>query len=149
MVNSPKQKRIRFSLRWLFVALLFVCVLLGWISQQFRWKRQREAILHWVTPLQQRQLALSRGEEPPPNKGYYIQRGDVQAPWSLAIFGEAGITRIEIQQHWFAADPPCDATDLQELFPEAEIVWDTRPTQSVDTHSATGEYPIYPSAESR
>ena len=115
---------MRFGLRLLLVAMLGLGMVFGWIGMQIRWMHQREAALQWISPLRERHLAASRGDPPPPNKGFYVQRGGVKAPWSLAIFGELGVDRIEVEQRWLASHPAFDDHDFESLFPEAEIVVD-------------------------
>ena len=101
--------------------MLLLGVGLGWLGSQLRWIQKRNEARRWIYPLQERQMAVSTGAPVPPKKGIYVQRSVSAAPWSLAVLGEVGVERIELNARGQSNDKY--STDrLQSLFPEAEIV---------------------------
>jgi hypothetical protein len=145
--TTPSRKRIRFGLRLLFLLMLVLGMGFGWIGMQFQWMHRRQEALRWIVPLRERQLASSRGDPVPPNKGFYLQKGGVNAPWNLAIFGEHGVERIEVEQRWFVSDSPFDLDDLRSLFPEAEVMVETSSTPPDGVQTTAGEHPIIKTSE--
>lgn len=122
MTESPTSPRIQFSLRLLIIAALVLSVLLGWIAIQLHWIEQRNKALRWIRPLEERQAAASTGAPLPPVKGSYVQRSDFRAPWTIAVFGEAGVERIELDPTYNPAEEKYSIDYLRRLFPEAEVV---------------------------
>jgi len=92
----------RFSIRSFFVALTLLGV---WLGVQLIWKRDREESLHWVT-----------------QQGRYVQLPYTQPPLGLFLFGERGVTVMDVG---YEGVPPNEFSAriarLRELFPEAEI----------------------------
>ena len=119
---NPSRRRFRFTLRKLLFIVMVFGIALGWLGAQLNWIRKRREARQWIMPLRARQLAVTRGDSPPPLKGRLVAQGGKRAPWSLTIFGESGVERIEVDKRWFASNPCYNVDDLRSLFPEAEIV---------------------------
>ena len=119
--STPRRRWFRFSLRMLLVMVTTVGVLLGWLGVQLKWIHDRHKALEWLLPYHARQLAAERGALPPPLKGEYVSHPTTKAPWSLRIFGEKGIERLEVYEDLANPDGPHSVNELSSLFPEAEV----------------------------
>lgn len=121
-MTEPTPRRFRFSLRWLLVVVTLVGVLLGWIGMQLRWIHDRREALQWILPLHQRQIAAEVGNQLPPRKGVTVSNAESTAPWSLRLFGEWGVERIEIDPKFLHEGDGYSLDELRMLFPEADVV---------------------------
>jgi hypothetical protein len=87
-------RRLRFSLRTLFVAMTVLSCGAGWAAYQLHWIRERHAFLereHIVT--------------------YPLVHAERPLPWSLRLFGES--------QQFLLGVPYEDLDRARDLFPEA------------------------------
>lgn len=99
---SEKPRRwFRYSLRTFFVLLTVFAV---WLGVQVKWIRDRHAALAWA------EAHAAVGEE-----AYPAATRD--APWSLRLLGEDGVTMIVI----CSDDKEYSLEGLKRLFPEADI----------------------------
>jgi len=100
------------------VLLTLLCVVLGWLSMQFNWARNRQEALRWVESINSREFHIVHSD----GLGIDTTRA-VNAPWSVRILGEPGIRRITLE---FPRGTPDDSLKhaerkLKRLFPEATI----------------------------
>jgi hypothetical protein len=106
--------------KFLFV-MAVLSALLGWLAMQWRWLDQRRAALRWIHDVRARQLAVERGESPPPRKGTYVQTSRSPAPWSLRLLGEQGVGRLRVYRRYIESQDGYELDELRRLFPEAEV----------------------------
>ena len=96
-------------------------MVLGGVGVQIKWMHDRQEALQWLMPLHSRQLAAKGGSLLPSKKGTYVSHSEIKAPWSLGVFGELGVERIEVDQAWLIPDAPYTLAEFKSLFPEAEV----------------------------
>jgi hypothetical protein len=139
--KPPKRRWFPFSLRTMFVLVTVFCVFLGWLIVQLQWIKNRSDAREWV--LNNRGLVVNAG------RNFIMTRNDrsvIQsedggrtslkdgrllnlplAPLSLRMFGENSTYFIVLGNDGNMPPPPMSdikakLSDLQQLFPEAEIV---------------------------
>ncbi len=100
---------LRFSLRTLFVLVTILCILMGY---QLNWIRQRDAALRQRAD---RSAYFVGGMMGPSGSSIRTK----PAPLCLRVFGAAGYFQILVHKQFATAET---VTELQELFPEAEII---------------------------
>ncbi len=109
MTVASKRRRLRFGLRTLFATFTIFCLILGWVTWNLNWIRQR------------RDMA-----DPEPGRplwGWPAPRG--QAPSTLWLFGETGWQNLQLYYET-EEEAALYRTRAKELFPEANvsvIVW--------------------------
>lgn len=84
-MTSLKRRRVRFSLRTLFVVVLLLVIPLGWVTVQLKWIRDRHEAL--------RGLPQSRAFVLDWSSSFVHERDDV-LPWSLRLLGEESVRQI-------------------------------------------------------
>ena len=105
MSISPQLRRLRFSLRTLFVVVTVVCVWLGW---QVPIVRDRHGLLRWVRDFEG--PVLTAGPE---------DDESLELPFFRRLIGDRAVTFIGF---------PSDVVSMEEIrrieraFPEAEVV---------------------------
>ena len=98
--TAPHRRWFRFSLRTLFVLMTVLGAGLGWLGVQLKWIRDRHQ-------------ALEKWDNDQHVVNAYEPLSDVEAPWSLRLFGEFGVDGITVEQN--------QVSEYQKLFPEAEV----------------------------
>ena len=116
MITSP---RLRFSLRTL---LIVVTVLSCWLGYHLNWIRQRNQAL--------RDTQVANADTAKDFSGFLGsgEPGRPIAPSWLYLFGERGVTSINI---WMTADQEADRKKVEEfrrLFPESRVELTPLPT---------------------
>ena len=96
------------SLKGFFVLVTLLGVLLGWLGVQVKWIRDRHDAID-------ESIMFSSGEKVVP------------APWSLRIFGEAGIEAFIIDLNQPKETQKRERERLAPLFPEAELIEEYMP----------------------
>jgi hypothetical protein len=118
---APRRRWFRFSLRTLFVVVTVLGASLGWLVVQLKWIQDRHEALRWIVPGYERSRAAESGSQLPPMKGFAVSLTGSKVPWSLKIFGELGVERIEVDQEWLKPDARHSLDELKLLFPEAAV----------------------------
>ena len=104
----------------MFVVVTVLGAFLGWLGVQLKWIHNRREALVWIVPLRARQIAAETMGILPPHKGSYIT-ADAKAPWSLRLFGERGVERLELDRSFLTPDTGYSLEAFSQLFPEAEV----------------------------
>ena len=107
----PKRRRLRFSLRTLFVVMTVAAMLTGWGVYQVNWIHRRHEVLEKYD-----------GDLAEPG-------GAIKVPGMLWVYGERPVATIYVYLpddpndpalgHWFDSHP--EVVRIQRLFPEATI----------------------------
>jgi len=109
--DTRKPRRLRWSLRTMFVLVLLLAIPLGWITVQLKWIRDRHEALRGLTE-SQRAFILDWSSS-------FVHEPDDALPWSLRLFGESSVRQIFLQN---GQESQLDR--LRSLFPEAEVAAD-------------------------
>jgi hypothetical protein len=104
-------KRMRFSLRTLFIVVAIVALAMAWVEPNLRWKRDRES------------AGVSEGY---PDFISIVARETLHRrttetlPWGLRLFGARPVPVL----HFHSGVPATTKSveELQRLFPEADII---------------------------
>ena len=115
------RRRFQFRLRTMFVLVAVLGSLLGWLGVQLKWIHDRDEALSWMFPFRARQIAAETTGVLPPLKGSIINHAGSKAPWSLRLFGEPGVGRLEVDRRFLTPNAPYSLEKLRRLFPEAEV----------------------------
>jgi len=115
----PSRRWLRFSLRWMFVAMTLFGI---WLGVQVNWLRQRNEARRWIQ--QHGSPGQWSGKNPvdvtlEELDGTQHPMAAVEAPWSLRLLGESRLAFIRLDKSKLCeADIP-RLNSLHALFPEA------------------------------
>ena len=119
MINRPKRRWFRFSLRTLFVVVTVFCVWLGWLGWQWRIVQERESASYW---LRERLGDVWR------TPGGYVtaQRPSMERNYNESLVPSRLRTMLGDQIAWVLELPPTlsesERERMLELYPEAEVL---------------------------
>jgi hypothetical protein len=102
--------RPRFSLRTLLIAMTLMGLLSAWCVVQLQWIKDRRQAIQWLGASKQSWYAPSLSP-----------KLSTDAPWSIRVFGEAGVVGIGMDVDEFKGKVPYGPEQLKVLFPEAHV----------------------------
>src|SRR5262245_12263592 len=103
------------SFKGFFVLVTVLCVFLGWVGVQLKWIHDRHAAISWMEQQQIPWYSFKGSRYPPAN-----------APLSIRVLGEPGLSTIEIVQTERRGSARLGAInaraeELRAIFPEANV----------------------------
>jgi hypothetical protein len=112
-------RRWSYSLRTVFVVVTAVCLLVGWLTMQMKWARERREALEWLE-------AQKNSWYAPPLPRAKFQ---ADAPLGVRLFGGEGIVSIGMDVDQFSRPVPYSPERLRHLFPEGRVDWSYSPPE--------------------
>ena len=117
-MTDNSHRRLRFSLRTLFVVVVVLCGCCAWLGQQLKWNRHREEAVNWI--LEHGQL-----DDYDPWDDPAAGRKIRPAPWQVQVVNPFGRDMQWIGIHLSKMKPGEDVDahmrHLRSLFPEARV----------------------------
>jgi hypothetical protein len=112
MTSAPKRRWFRFSLRTLLVVVTVLGSVLGWVTWNLNWIRERHATMTWYK---------QNGCGP-----VNVFQDGTKAPWSIRILGEPGYGTILLDvklNRIPTADDQRVKRQVELLFPESTVIF--------------------------